>query len=230
MDIIISFFFLIWIKVIQPVCWPWKKETFEKKRPRNKIFSLGTKPNEHNPTDLRQAEVLPLCQDRSSVPVSEEVTPKRNCLGRKYRSAPFPINSSPTGLILHFSREELQRQGWLWASGHRNRSSPSQCQAMEQLLQSQAEKGLWGAGICRYKDKLLERLSPCHPIALLCSALITLVIILSTLSNCHYPLKLWRGELHTGSLPAAVTEAPKPSKRTSLLLLKFSFTFILEFH
>lgn len=68
------------------------------------------------------------------------------------------------------------------------------------------------------------------PISLLCSALIALVIILSTLSTRHYPLELWRGELHTGSLPAAITQAPKPGKRTSLILSRFSFTFIQEFH
>lgn len=157
MDIIISFFFLIWIKVTQPVHWPWIKKPFEKKCPRNKTFSLGTKPNEHNPTHLRQAEVLPLCQERSSVPISEEVTPKRNCLGRKYRSAPISINSSPTGLILHFSREELQRQGWLWASGHRSRSSPSQCQAHGAAPAIPGWEGaLRSRDICRYKDKLLS--------------------------------------------------------------------------
>lgn len=127
MNIIIFVFFLIWIKVIQHlhkglIRWPWKqcpgKETFWKEVSNKQHLPTGNQTKltqaQHTSARLRCCPCAPECQDRSFVPISVEVTPKMNCLRRKYRSDSNLINSSPTGLILFFlmtSRREAPKAG-----------------------------------------------------------------------------------------------------------------------
>lgn len=65
-------------------------------------------------------------------------------------------------------------------------------------------------------------LSPCQDI--ISHALITLVILLRMLSSCQYPLELWRGELHSWRMPAAVMPVPKADV-TEPLLFSWNFPF-----
>lgn len=136
-NIIIFFFFLIWIKVIQQshkglIHWPWKqcpgKETFWKEVSNKQHLPTGNQTKltqvQHASARLRCCLCAPECQDRSFVPVSVEETPKTNSLRRKYRTDSIPINSSPTGLILLFlmaAQRGAPKAGMAW-------SSPSQCQ------------------------------------------------------------------------------------------------------
>ena len=160
------------------------------------------------------------------------------CLKRKYRSYLLPTNSISTGFILtiphdvedsakggdcidSYSRETarvplLSAKPRQWPNGIviiSTHNSTTEYEMRRRVLRG------GGKPLCTRTSSLSTHFSPCWGIN--SNTLITLVI-LWTRSSCQYPLQLWRGELHTRSMPAAVTLAPKRSQN-----LSFSWNFPL---
>lgn len=104
-------------------------------------------------------------------PFQQRQPPKWTGWGENTGVIQSPLTPALLGSFCSSSRwrrEELQKPGWLWPSEPRNRkSSSSQCQETTPAIPVLSTG--WEAGPlrsredCRYKDKLLECLSPCHP-------------------------------------------------------------------